>query len=212
MIDRDVYASPRVTEDDAAGNVVALAPNRTVADVRNVEDRLRGLMIEGLAGNQVSYRRLLVEAGDRLRIYYARRLGSHHASAEDLVQDTLIAVHTRRFTYDVKRPFTAWLHAIARYKMIDHLRASRSSRTVPLDGVEDLVGFDEADATGARLDVERLLDQVPARSRGLIRAVKIEGRSVAEVSAASGLSESAVKVAIHRALKRLSRGLGEKTP
>lgn len=169
-------------------------------------------MIEGLAGDQVSYRRLLVEVGDRLRSYYGRRLGSHHASAEDLVQETLIAVHTRRFTYDVARPFTAWLHAIARYKMIDHLRASRSSHTVPLDGVEHLVGFDDAEATGARLDIDRLLEHVPTRSRDLVRAVKIEGRSVAEVSAASGLSESAVKVAIHRALKLLSRRFGEKAP
>ncbi len=169
-------------------------------------------MIEGLAGNQVSYRRLLVETGDRLRTYYARRLGHGHEAAEDLVQETLIAVHTRRFTYDAERPFTAWLHAIARYKMIDHLRASHASRTVPLDGIEDLVGFDDADATGARLDIDRLLDHVPARSRDLVRAVKIEGRSVAEVSAVSGLSESAVKVAIHRALKLLSRRFGGTAP
>lgn len=75
---------------------------------------------------------------------------------------------------------------------------------MPLDGVGDLVAPDQAEATSARLDVARLLDTISPRSRGLVRAVKIEGRSIEDVSRTSGLSPSAVKVAVHRALKLLS--------
>lgn len=175
------------------------------------EERLRALMLESLRGDPASYRNLLIDVRDRLRTFYRRRLRDDDAIAEDLVQETLIAIHARRFTYDVQRPFTAWLYAIARYKLIDHLRANGGHRHVGLEDVAD-IPYDEAEAGDARLDVNRLLDTVPARSRGLIRAVKIEGRSIAEVSAASGLSESAVKVAIHRALKQLAERLRDRTP
>lgn len=173
--------------------------------MQTVEERLKALMLEGLAGNERSHRQLLVEVADRLRSYFRSRLGGGHEATEDLVQDTLIALHTKRFTYDPERPFTAWLHAIARYKMIDHLRSHKIRHALPLDGVGDLVAPDQAEATSARLDVARLLDTISPRSRGLVRAVKIEGRSIEDVSRMSGLSPSAVKVAVHRALKLLSK-------
>ena len=175
--------------------------------MEQLEERLRALMIEALAGNEVSYRRLLIDVEARLRSYYGRRLGGLHAAVDDLVQETLIALHTRRFTYDVERPFTAWLHAIARYKLIDHLRADPGRRAVPLDDADDLATPDLAEASTARLDVDRLLESIPPRSRDLVRGVKIEGRSIADMAAATGLSQSAVKVALHRALKGLAKRL-----
>ena len=162
-------------------------------------------MLEALAGNEASYRTLLADVAVRLRAYYGRRLPDEHASAsEDLVQDTLIALHTRRFTYDVNRPFTAWLYAIARYKLVDQVRTTRGRRHVPIDEVDDLVAPEASDVSIAQMDLDRLLDTIPAKTRDLVRAVKIEGRSISEASAASGLSEAAVKVSIHRALKRLA--------
>lgn len=172
-----------------------------------MEERLRSLMIEALAGNEQSYRRLLTEVGDRLRAYYARRLGPGHAATEDLVQEALLAVHMRRFTYDSERPFTAWLHAIARYKLIDYLRRSRAHRSLPIDDFDDLFAVDASEAAGASHDIGQLLEELPPRPRSFIRAVKIDGRSIAEVSAGSGVSESAVKVAIHRGLKQLAKRL-----
>ena len=175
--------------------------------VQRSEERLRALMSDSLRGDAAAYRELLTDLGDRLRVYYGRRLGRSDAIAEDLVQETLIAIHTKRFTYDVERPFTAWLYAVARYKLIDHLRAARIDQHVSLEDAADELFHEEAEARDAALDVDRLLEDVPERTRSLVRAVKIEGRSVADVSASSGLSESAVKVAIHRALKRLAKRL-----
>lgn len=160
-------------------------------------------MCEGLAGDAASYRALLTEIGRPLRRYFLRRLGRDRAAdTEDLVQETLMAVHTRRETYDTAMPFTPWLHAIARYKLIDHLRRSYRDRTVPIDEGTDLLA-DEGDAIDSRLDAETVLAALPAKQRSMVRAVKLEGHSIADVATRTGLSPSAVKVTIHRSLRAL---------
>lgn len=164
-------------------------------------------MLASLAGDESCYRQLLKEAADRLRAYFTRRLPGGASPAEDLVQDALLAVHTRRHTYDTDRPFTPWLHAIARYKLLDHLRQRPRGQSVALDDVEHLLVAPDSDGDLARYDIDRLLASMPKRTARLIRAVKIEGRSIAEASREAGLSESAAKVSMHRALKSLSEAL-----
>jgi len=173
--------------------------------VRIAEERLRSLMIQSLTGDEQAYRTLLKEVSALLRDYYRRRL-AEGAAVDDLTQETLIALHRRRMTYEPDRPFTAWLHAIARYKLIDYLRSRRRHQALCLDETpEALLAVDQTAAQNDHGDLERLLASIPDEQRALIRAVKIEGRSIAEVSAASGLSPSAVKVKIHRAIKALGR-------
>ena len=170
--------------------------------MRANEDELRGLMIAGLDGNAGAHQTLLRLLVPLLRGYYRRRANGSADDIEDLVQETLIAVHTRRVTYDRERAFTGWLFAIARYKMIDHFRRGR--RLQPIDGLEDLLvaeAFEEA--SGARIDIDDLLETLPAKQARVIRATRIEGLSVAEVAAADGISESDVKVSVHRGLKSL---------
>ena len=159
-----------------------------------------------------SYRAFLAELTTMLRRYFLRRLGGDRlADAEDLVQDTLMAIHTRRATYDPERPVTVWVHAIARYKLIDHFRSRRVRASVPLDDeAEFLAGPDDAEPAMARRDVGRMLDTLPAQQVALVRAVKIDGESVATAAARSGMSESAVKVSIHRGLKALAARFGGK--
>ena len=159
-------------------------------------------MIGALAGDEAAYRRLLTDVTDRLRGYFARRLGRDSADVEDLLQETLLAVHQRRFTYDVSRPFTAWLHAIARYKLVDHLRRNKIRASIPIEDADELEFESEAQQPSAdRVDVEQLLGELPASTSSYIRAVKIDGQSIAEVSSGHGVSQSAVTVAIHRGLK-----------
>lgn len=172
----------------------------------DAEPRLKALMVAALGGDAASYRALLAELAPHLRGYFARRGGG--ADAEDLVQETLIAIHTRRASYDPGLPFTAWLHAIARYKLIDHFRRARLRRTLPLEDAGAVLADEDAESVGARRDVERLLAALPERKRDLVRQVKIEGLSTAEAAARTGLSQSAVKVGIHRALKTLSAMIG----
>src|SRR5580765_5101097 len=94
-------------------------------------------MLAGLAGEAEPYRRLLEELSRLLRAYYSRRCPPG-LDAEDLVQETLIAVHTRRATYDAGQPFTAWAYAIARYKLIDCLRKGRAHLRAPIEAADAL--------------------------------------------------------------------------
>lgn len=174
-----------------------------------MEARLHALMIASLDGDANAYRRLLAELATHLRRYYARRL--HPALAandEDLVQETLMAVHSRRLTYDRTQPFTAWVFALARYKLIDHFRRHRLRVTVPLDEESALFAHDEEPDITARLDVDAALATIPAKPRELIRRVRIEGATIAEAAAGTGMTETAARVSIHRGLKALAARFG----
>ena len=169
------------------------------------EDELRNLLVRGLAGDGASYRVFLKELSGFLRAYLRGRLAGIPDDVEDLVQETLLAVHNQRHTYDPGQPLTAWVHAIARYKMVDLFRR-RSGREALHEPLNDDVLFAASDeeAREARRDLAVLLGQLPDRHRLPIQYVKIEGMSVAEAARVTGMSESAVKVGIHRGLKALA--------
>lgn len=175
-----------------------------------LELRLKMLMLRAQDGDSAAWRALLMALQKRLTAYFSRRLsGDLAAEVDDLVQETLIAMHTRRVTYDPTQPFTAWTHAIARYKLIDFWRRRRRRAHVALDDVADGLWADEDHgASEAAADLDRLLGALPEKQQGLIRDVKIEGLSLAEAGAKRGMSEGAAKVSLHRALKALSLKVG----
>ncbi|MGV8831097.1 MAG: sigma-70 family RNA polymerase sigma factor [Devosia sp.] len=170
-----------------------------------IEMRLRELMLASLGGDAAAYRLLLADLGRHLRPYFTRRLTPAFAShAEDLVQETLLAIHTRRMTYDPARPFTAWLHAVAHHKFVDHVRRQSIRLTVPLDDDAPIFAHDDHADAAARRDLGVVLDTVPERTGDLIRRTRVEGASIAEAAAAHGMTETAAKVSIHRGLKSLA--------
>jgi RNA polymerase sigma-70 factor (ECF subfamily) len=174
-----------------------------------VEAGLRTLMLRGLAGDAAAHCQLLAELAQLLRGYHQRRLGGRAADAEDLVQESLIAVHERRHTYDPSQPFTAWAYAVARRKLIDHLRRQRVRAALPLDDFNDLfVAPDDREARDATRDVTTLLSRLPPAQSAAIRLTRIEGYSIEEAAASTGQSESSIKVGVHRGLKKLARLLG----
>ena len=169
---------------------------------------LQDLMLAALDGDAVAYRRLLTDLRPRLEGYYRRRLGGAGAEVEDLVQETLIAIHTKRATFDRRQQVGPWVFAIARYKLIDHWRRAGRRVSVPLEDAGEALAVDSgAEAADARRDVERGLAQLSPRARDLVRSVKLEERPVAEVAARTGLSEGAVKVAVHRGFRRMAERL-----
>jgi RNA polymerase sigma-70 factor (ECF subfamily) len=174
------------------------------------EMHLKVLMLAALDGDARAYRTLLTELSGHLRAYFARKVKTA-ADAEDLVQETLTAMHRRLHTYDVNQPFTAWVYAIARYKLIDNFRRNRLRQTIPLEDAGALFADETEDSANAKRDVEQLLNTLPQNKRELVRLTKIEGLSTAETAAKLGLSESAVKVGVHRALKTLAQQFSEKT-
>lgn len=172
------------------------------------EAQYREWMLAALAGDGAAYRMLLAALTRHLRAYFTRRLDN--GAAEDAVQETLIAMHARRATYDPTLPFTAWVHGIARYKLLDEYRRVKRRATVPLDEAAALFGQDDAEAASARRDVGKLLAKLPPAKQQLVRDIKLDGVSIADAAARTGLSESAVKVTVHRAIKTLGEELGAK--
>jgi len=166
-------------------------------------------MVRSLTGDAPCYQLFLKELSAHLRSFLRRRLGHLPEEIEDLVQELLLAIHNQRHTYDATQPLTAWVHAIARYKLIDLLR--RHSRTDALndslDDREELLAATDFEASEARYDIAKLLRQLPNRQRLPIQYVKIEGGSVADTARRIGVSESAVKIGIHRGLKVLAARL-----
>ena len=180
-------------------------------NVSTSELELRALMISGLDGDAAAHRMLLENLSSRLRGYFTgqlNRIGRGPVEAEDLVQEAFLAIHTRRHTYDPVEPLTPWVHAIARYKLIDHLRRTRTSlRDVPIDEASDLVAQGDQDNTESTHDLGKLLGQLPEKTRRMIECVKLEGLSVAETASRYGLSESNVKVSVHRGLRALAAAM-----
>jgi RNA polymerase sigma factor (sigma-70 family) len=171
------------------------------------ETQLKQWMVDGLHGDAAAHAALLRALVPLLGAFYRRRLRGRDEDIEDLVQETLIAVHTRRASYDRDRPFAAWLYAVARYRMIDHLRRARVS--VPIEDVEEILiaeGFEEACA--ARMDVGRLLDGIAPKQAQAIRDTHIEGFSIAEAAVKARIGESDVKISVHRGLKALAARIG----
>lgn len=171
------------------------------------EPELRDLFLASLEGDAAAYHRFLQRLGALLRGYFRHRLRQLPDEVEDLVQETLMAVHTQRQTYRRDEPLTAWVHAIARYKLVDlwRRRERREALHEPLD--DDLAVFAAADhdASDTRRDLDHLLGQLPNHQRLPILHTKLEGLSVQETARVTGMSESAVKVGVHRGLKALAR-------
>ncbi|MDH4151312.1 MAG: sigma-70 family RNA polymerase sigma factor [Betaproteobacteria bacterium] len=163
-------------------------------------------MVNGLAGDAAAYHLLLQELSAHLRAFFRVRLQRVPDEVEDLVQETLLAVHNQRHTYDSAQPLTAWIHAIAHYKMVDLWRRRSRNEVLndPLDDQADLFTAADTEASDARRDLGKLLNRLPDQQRLPILHMKLEGLSVAETARVTGMSESAVKVGVHRGLKALS--------
>ena len=167
---------------------------------------IRPIWLRAQAGDEAAYREALKLIAHRLRAYLRRRMQSLPDDVEDLVQETLLALHLQRGTYDPALPVSAWVLAVARHKLIDlwRRRGRQDALHDPLDDFGDaqLVAEGTENAE-ARRDLGRLLDSLPEAQRLAIQLTKVEGLSVAEASQRTGASESAIKVQVHRGLKRL---------
>lgn len=174
--------------------------------MRSSEEHLKDLLIRGLSGDASAYHSFLKELTVHLRAFLRKRLAQIPDEVEDLVQESLLAVHNQRHTYDPGQPLTPWVYALARYKLIDLLR--RRSRVEmhnePLDDESELFVAADTESNDARRDIAKLLEQLPDRQRLPIVHMKLEGLSVIETAQRTGMSESAVKVGVHRGLKALA--------
>jgi RNA polymerase sigma-70 factor (ECF subfamily) len=181
----------------------------------SLEIELKSLMLASLDGNAASHRALLDQLSRRLRAYYKAKLtaiGRGISETEDLVQEAVLAIHLKRHTYDRREPLTPWVHAIARYKLIDFLRRNRAALSdVPIEEADEVMAHDDHAGAESTYDLRRLMKRLPNGMQCAIEAVKIDGLSIAEAATRCGQSESGVKVNIHRGLKALAALIAQET-
>ncbi len=166
-------------------------------------------MMAGLNGDAAAHTALLRQLSAYLRAYFKGqlfRIGQGPTEAEDLCQETLIAIHTRQHTYDRSQLLTPWVHAIARYKLIDYLRRTKAAtKDMPIEEVEEeILSNSDSSAVESRIDMVALLAQLSPKMRQSVQHVKLDGLSVREAAVRCGMSESAIKVSVHRGLRALS--------
>lgn len=172
-----------------------------------MEEELRELMLMSLDGHSESYQRLLHQISTLIRAYLRRRLVRAPEEIEDLLQETLLAIHSKRHTYRKDEPFTPWLYAVARYKMIDCLRrrSKHEALNVPFEDDMDWLARSDSEASESKKVLDKMLESLPDNQRLPIQHTKLDGLSVSEAAAITGMSISAIKVGVHRGMKALER-------
>ncbi|HUB63605.1 MAG TPA: sigma-70 family RNA polymerase sigma factor [Methylocella sp.] len=173
------------------------------------------LMRAGNAGDGESYRRLLKQVTPVLRAAARRGLasaGMADTDAEDVVQETLLAIHLKRQSWDEEAPFGPWLRAIARHKMIDALRRRGRGVSVSIDAFTEVLADGGGEPDMLVDDVGRHLDDLPPGQRTIVRAIAVDGASIGEAAARFSMTNGAVRVALHRGLAALARKFREEQP
>src|SRR4051812_1497883 len=182
------------------------------ADLRGREDEWTGLMRAAIAGDEGAYRRLLGGVAPVLRAMARRglvRAGQPVDQSEDIVQDILLAVHLKRHTWNAEAPFAPWLFAIARNKLIDALRRRGRRVFVDIDEFSETLAGEPVVETPAQTEVAFQLQSLPARQREILQSIAVESSSIKATAAKFGMTEGAVRVALHRGLASLTARLRE---
>jgi RNA polymerase sigma-70 factor (ECF subfamily) len=158
------------------------------------------------SGDAGAYRRFLVSVTPHLRAmarHRCRVAGTSAGDAEDIVQEVLLAIHLKRGTWDQSRPIGPWIASIVRNKLIDALRRRGRHVIVPIEDVIATLGAkDHADSV-SHGEIDALLAQLKVRQREIVKSIAINGSSARETADQLHMSEGAVRVALHRALKTL---------
>jgi RNA polymerase sigma-70 factor (ECF subfamily) len=171
------------------------------------EEKWAAMMRAALAGDQSVYRRLLDEIGRAVRpmargAFSRARVGD--ADIEDVVQETLLAIHLKRATWDGGAKLAPWVNAIARHKIIDAMRRRGVRRYEPIEDFEAVLAAPPEEDPHTRGDVLRLMEQLPPRARDIVKSISLDGQSISATAARLSMTEVAVRVALHRALKSLA--------
>lgn len=182
--------------------------NRKKAIQEELEQTLHQLFLDGIDGNESSYQVFLEEIAEILRSFLVSVMSVRQQSeidVEDLIQNVLFAIHRKRDLYRRDMPIIPWVHAIARYRFFDLLRArSRRIETVEwTKEFDDLFSDSEHRSEESGVDVNALLADLSDKERTLLQLAKVDELSYSQIADKSGMTVAAVKVAIHRILKKL---------
>lgn len=157
-------------------------------------------------GDTAAYGQLLREIAPMLRgVVRARGAGLGHAACEDVVQEVLLAVHLKRQTWREDAPLRPWLYAIARHKVVDAFRSRGTRLHVSIDDFAEVLPAADGPDILAERDMEKVLSGLDPRAAEIVRAFGLNGETTAETAERLQMTEGAVRVALHRALKAIAK-------
>jgi len=179
------------------------------------DDPWSKMMRAVIAGDEGVYRRLLEEIGRSVRAMaraaFARaRIGD--ADVEDVVQETLLAIHLKRHTWDPSQKLGPWVSAVARHKIIDAMRRRGARRVEPIEAFEDFLAAPAEEDPHDLRDARKLIETLTPRQRDIVQSISLDGQSISATALRLNMTEVAVRVALHRALKSLGAAWRRSAP
>ncbi|PKR90150.1 RNA polymerase subunit sigma [Pleomorphomonas diazotrophica] len=171
------------------------------------EEEWAAWMRAAMAGDTLAYHRFLKAVTPYLRSIARRRcdqFGAPASDVEDVVQEVLLAVHLKRGTWDMSRPVGPWLSAIVRNKLVDSLRRRGRQVSVRIEDVMETLEATRQDEGADQVDVDRMVDSLRDPQREIVRSISLGGAGIRETAERLQMTEGAVRVALHRALKGLA--------
>ncbi len=171
------------------------------------EAELARLMRAALGGDEKAYGDFLQLAACLVRGFARRRIVQGGLDPEDIVQETLLAIHLKRHTWRQDAPVSPWIHAIAKYKLIDAFRRRGRRMEIDIDEMSETLSVPEAETVSDQ-EIGRALGTLAPGQRSVVAAVSVDGRSIRETAKNLGMSETAVRVALHRGLAAIARRIG----
>lgn len=170
------------------------------------DDAWETLLARANAGDGAAFARFLTLVTPALRsVIRGRGAALPPDQHEDILQEVLLAIHLKRMTWRADMPVRPWLYALARYKVVDAFRRRGAAVHLPIEDFTDILPQEDTAAPLSGRDADAMLGLIDSRSAALVRAVAIEGMSAEAAGEPMGLSAGAARVALHRAMKRLTR-------
>ena len=163
-------------------------------------------MRAAMTGDAGAYRQLLASLTPHVRAVArsrCRRLGAPEGEVEDIVQEVLLTIHLKRGTWDQSRPIGPWVAAITRNKLIDVLRRRGRHISVPIEDVIDALPAADPPPDSSASEIDGLLVHLKAQQREIVKSISLDGNSIRDTADRLQMTEGAVRVALHRALKAL---------
>lgn len=171
------------------------------------ENELARLLRAALNGDERAYAAFLEQTANLVRGFARRKIVQGGVEPEDIVQETLLAIHLKRHTWMTDAPVLPWVYAIARFKLIDAFRRRGRRIEVEIDDIAETFAEPEKVGVSDR-DVDRMLNTLPLGQRKVVSAISVEGCSIGETAQKLGLSETAVRVSLHRGLSNIAKRFG----
>ena len=174
---------------------------------RRDEAELARLMRAAISGDEKAYGDFLQQAACLVRGLARRKIVSGGIDPEDIVQETLLAIHLKRHTWRQDAPIMPWLYAIAKYKLIDAFRHRGRRVEIEIGEIAETYAGRTSETVSDH-EIGHALATLAPRQRSVVAAISVDGRSISETAAWLGMSETAVRVALHRGLAAITGRFG----